>query len=98
MMPLSGKPFTVQDGLDKYNEQVEYYSLVIRKNERGLSREKEDQAFKYFTETCAKMCLEALKTAQTGYDIPRGTQIEKVFYQALGYSDAKILEIQRSYD
>jgi len=92
------KEFTVQDGLDIYNKHVEYYCLSIRQNQRGLSREQEDSAFTYFADTCAKTCIEALKTAKTGYDVPRGLSIETIYYRAMGLSSNKILEIQRSMD
>jgi hypothetical protein len=78
--------FSIQDGLDKANEQIEYYSILIRRNHQGLTELQEEIAFQYFNQKIFEIVTTSLKNAKTGYDVARGTIIEKIFYDSIIHS------------
>ena len=83
------KTFTVKQGLKKAEEQRRFYA----------SRIKDPKKRKKFNEAVKKMIDKAKPGATSGLDIPRGLDIERLYWIiGLGKTEEQHIEYCRSMD
>jgi hypothetical protein len=80
--------FTIQQAIKIQRDQINYYA-------KGIKDKKKKAEFLRATKELVKQN----KDAKTPYEIPRGTQIEELYYKInLGYSDEQYGNYCRSMD
>ena len=85
---MAEKEFTKQDAIKIQNEQIRWYSNLIKDSKKKAEFMK---AIRELKKRNAK--------AQSPYEIPRGVEIEELYYKInLGYSDSQYQAYLSSLD
>jgi hypothetical protein len=94
---MFGNKLTVEEGWGIHDSQVQYYREMLESNAQGRTYEKQLEALSVF-DTEIKKLKDGVVNPRTGYDIPRGVDIEYVYFKAIGKTDKEYTTYLSSLD